>query len=84
MGDEEKTLDPEPSTTSPTTEVDQDAPPPLLSFQEDTVREMQTTQSQGDVTLLFYFVCVLHLANEKGLLELELLGLEEDFTIPSS
>jgi condensin complex subunit 2 len=52
-----------------------------LSFQE-TVREMQSTQTQTDVTLPFYFICVLHLANEKGL-ALESMGLE-DFVIHSS
>jgi condensin complex subunit 2 len=53
----------------------------LLSFQ-DTVREMQTSQSQSDVSLPFYFICILHLANEKGL-ALESCGLE-DFIIHSS
>ena len=52
-----------------------------LSFQ-DTVKEMKATQSQADVTLPFYFICVLHLANEKGL-ALESKGLE-DFVIHSS
>ncbi len=52
-----------------------------LSFQ-DTVREMQATQSQPDVTLPFYFICILHLANEKGL-ALETMGLG-DFIIHSS
>lgn len=49
-----------------------------LSFQ-DTVKEMQGNQSQADVTLPFYFICILHLANEKGL-TLESTGLE-DFRI---
>ena len=40
---------------------------PLLSFKE-TVQEMEKQgQSQTDVTLPFYFICLLHLANEKGL-----------------
>lgn len=52
-----------------------------LSFQ-DTVRDMQATQSQSDVTLPFYFICILHLCNEKGL-ALESSGLE-DFVIHSS
>jgi condensin complex subunit 2 len=43
---------------------------------------MQSTQTQTDVTLPFYFICVLHLANEKGL-ALESMGLE-DFVIHSS
>lgn len=57
------------------------AKPCPLSFQ-DTVKEMQGTQKQSDVTLPFYFICVLHLANEKGL-ALESTGLE-DFIIHTS
>lgn len=53
----------------------------LVSFQ-DTVRDMQASQSQADVTLPFYFICVLHLCNEKGL-KLESCGLN-DFIILSS
>ena len=49
-----------------------------LSFQE-TVRGMEERKTQVDVTLPFYFICVLHLANEKGL-KLESRGLE-DFVI---
>lgn len=49
-----------------------------LSFQ-DTVRDMQINQSQADVTLPFYFICILHLCNEKGL-ALESSGLD-DFVI---
>lgn len=52
-----------------------------LSFQ-DTVRDMQTNQSQSDVTVPFYFICMLHLCNEKGL-ALESSGLD-DFKIRSS
>jgi len=52
-----------------------------LSFHA-TVNDMQMTQSQVDVTLPFYFICVLHLANEKGL-ALESKGLE-DFLIHSA
>jgi len=37
-----------------------------LSFQ-DLVREIATEQKQKDVTLPFYFICLLHLANEKTL-----------------
>lgn len=59
----------------------QNQPDGPLSFQ-DTVKEMQITQNQSDVTLPFYFICVLHLANEKGL-ALESMGLE-DFVIHSS
>jgi condensin complex subunit 2 len=54
---------------------------PTISFQQ-TVREMEAAKAQPDVTLPFYFICVLHLANEKGL-ELDSLGLE-DFMIRSS
>jgi len=52
-----------------------------LSFQ-DTVRDMQTNQSQSDVTLPFYFICILHLCNEKEL-ALESTGLD-DFIIHRS
>jgi condensin complex subunit 2 len=52
-----------------------------ISFQE-TIRDMQSSQSQADVTLPFYFICVLHLCNEKGL-TLEPCGLN-DFIIHSS
>jgi condensin complex subunit 2 len=37
-----------------------------LSF-HDAVLDLETAKSQADVTLPFYFICVLHLANEKGL-----------------
>ena len=37
-----------------------------LSFQE-LVREIASEQKQKDVTLPFYFICLLHLANEKTL-----------------
>jgi condensin complex subunit 2 len=57
------------------------AAPGPLSFQ-DTVKQMQGTQKQSDVTLPFYFICLLHLANEKGL-ALESTGLE-DFIIRTS
>jgi condensin complex subunit 2 len=52
--------------------------PKVLSFQK-TVSDMEAKQSQGDVTVPFYFICLLHLANEKGL-RLESTGLE-DFVI---
>lgn len=54
---------------------------PSLSFQ-DTVRDMQMNQSQADVTVPFYFICILHLCNEKGL-ALESSGLN-DFAIHNS
>lgn len=57
------------------------APAEPLSFQA-TVAEMEQSQGQPDVTLPFYFICVLHLANEKGL-ALESRGLE-DFVISSN
>lgn len=37
-----------------------------VSFQ-DTVLELAASQGQSEVTLPFYFICVLHLCNEKGL-----------------
>ena len=40
---------------------------------------MEANQPQGDVTLPFYFICLLHLANEKGL-RLESTSLD-DFVI---
>ena len=52
-----------------------------LSFQE-TVRDMDINQSQSEVTVPFYFICILHLCNEKGL-ALESSGLN-DFVIHSS
>lgn len=52
-----------------------------LSF-HDTVRDMQINQSQSDVTVPFYFICILHLCNEKGL-SLESSGLD-DFVIQNS
>ena len=67
--DEDEEEEVQPGTKQPS------GPP---SFQ-DTVRDMQATQSQADATLPFYFICVLHLANEKGL-ALESKGLE-DFVI---
>lgn len=65
QGKEASCLDPKPAAV-------------VVSFQS-TVREMQVTQCQQDVTLPFYFICVLHLANERGL-ELDSMGLE-DFVI---
>jgi len=38
----------------------------LVSFQ-DTLKELSISQSQNEITLPFYFICILHLANEKGL-----------------
>lgn len=37
-----------------------------ISF-HDAVRTLGEQQPQGEVTLPFYFICILHLANEKGL-----------------
>jgi condensin complex subunit 2 len=52
--------------------------PGLLSFKE-TVQSMEAAKTQMDVSLSFYFICILHLANEKGL-RLDSNGLE-DFDI---
>ena len=52
--------------------------PKYVSFKE-TVEKMDMAQSQSDVTVSFYFICCLHLANEKGL-KLDSTGLE-DFMI---
>lgn len=52
--------------------------PRFVSFKE-TVEKMELAQSQNDVTVSFYFICCLHLANEKGL-KLDSTGLE-DFLI---
>jgi len=38
----------------------------LVSF-KDTIHKLGATEAQEDVSLAFYFICVLHLANEKGL-----------------
>lgn len=51
-----------------------------LSFHK-TVQAMEAHKTQMDVTLPFYFICILHLANEKGL-RLDSQGLE-DFEIHS-
>ena len=52
--------------------------PTFVSFQK-AVNGLEQQKTQMDVTLPFYFICILHLANEKGL-RLESLGLD-DFTI---
>ncbi|KAL7540662.1 hypothetical protein ACHAXR_010679 [Thalassiosira sp. AJA248-18] len=52
--------------------------PQFVSF-KDTVEKMDMAQSQNDVTVSFYFICCLHLANEKGL-KFDSTGLE-DFMI---
>ena len=49
-----------------------------MSFQQ-TVKDIEESKTQADVTLPFYFICILHLANEKGL-RLDSKGLE-DFDI---
>lgn len=38
----------------------------VVSFQ-DIVNTLDKSQGQEDVSIAFYFICVLHLANEKGL-----------------
>lgn len=50
----------------------------VVSFKE-TVEKIDRAQSQSGVTVSFYFICCLHLANEKGL-KLDSAGLE-DFMI---
>jgi len=52
--------------------------PQYVSF-KDTVEKIDGAQSQSDVTVSFYFICCLHLANEKGL-KLDSTGLD-DFTV---
>mmetsp|Transcript_20428 Transcript_20428/g.31258 ORF Transcript_20428/g.31258 Transcript_20428/m.31258 type:complete len:133 (-) Transcript_20428:1133-1531(-) len=53
-----------------------------VSFQ-DAVARLEGSQAQTDVTVPFYFICILHLANEKGLkLDSSEFGLS-DFTISS-
>jgi condensin complex subunit 2 len=41
-------------------------PETVISFHE-AVRSLGEQQTQGDITLPFYFICILHLANENGL-----------------
>jgi len=43
-----------------------DTEPDVVSFR-NTVDKIDASQSQNGVTLPFYFICLLHLANEKGL-----------------
>jgi len=59
-------------------QVDKTGEQQFASFKE-TVEKMESAQSQNDVTVSFYFICCLHLANEKGL-KLDSTGLE-DFMI---
>ena len=74
---EEKDDDDNEEENFPTTPTAMSGP---LSFQ-NTVQIMEANKTQLDVTLPFYFICILHLANEKGL-RLEPKGLE-DFEIHS-
>lgn len=39
----------------------------IVSFRE-TVKELSASQTQDDVSFAFYFICILHLANENDLL----------------
>jgi condensin complex subunit 2 len=71
---DEGLVDPAP----PLPDDEQSAHPHCLSF-NDAVRDLDAAKSQADVSLPFYFICVLHLANEKGL-RLDSKGLE-DFDI---
>jgi condensin complex subunit 2 len=73
--DEEET---EQVDASPPPADGEQAAPLCLSFHE-AVQDLEAAKSQSDVTLPFYFICVLHLANEKGL-RLDSKGLE-DFDI---
>ena len=50
----------------------------IVSFKE-TIEKIDMAQSQHDVTVSYYFICCLHLANEKGL-KFDSTGLE-DFMI---
>lgn len=84
---EEKTARVAPEVEDPAGEDDQDnidgkvpsmGEARFVSFKE-TVDKMEMAQSQNDVTVSFYFICCLHLANEKGL-KLDSTGLE-DFLI---
>jgi condensin complex subunit 2 len=62
--------------------IDNDGTDPI-SFQK-TIQEMeQQGQTQSDVTLPFYFICLLHLANEKGL-ALNSQGLNDIFIVQDS
>ena len=38
----------------------------IASFQE-TVQSMESSQTQENISCAYYFICMLHLANEKGL-----------------
>ena len=75
--DEEDTNEEKDDDMSDASVPNVDASEPL-SFQK-AVQDMEMAKSQPDVTLPFYFICMLHLANEKGL-RLDSHGLE-DFTI---
>jgi condensin complex subunit 2 len=44
----------------------QDASKMSVTFQQ-AVQNLESAKSQADITLPFYFICILHLANEKGL-----------------
>lgn len=78
--DQDDSLDEDDESAKPPGTPVNSEPPKSLSFKE-TVNDMEANQPQGDVTLPFYFICLLHLANEKGL-RLESTGLE-DFIITS-
>jgi len=61
----------------PTSEerTDTDTKNRILSFKA-TVQNLEQAKSQPDATLPFYFICLLHLANENGL-RLESKGLDD-------
>jgi condensin complex subunit 2 len=70
--DDDKEVPADPASPEPD---DEQAAPHCLSF-NDAVRDLEAAKSQADVSLPFYFICVLHLANEKGL-RLDSKGLED-------
>mmetsp|Transcript_199 Transcript_199/g.254 ORF Transcript_199/g.254 Transcript_199/m.254 type:complete len:1047 (+) Transcript_199:133-3273(+) len=78
-GGDDKDVDNEEVLDSVATKINTNTASP--SFQ-GIVRDMQQNQSQSDVTLPYYFICILHLCNEKEL-ALESTGLD-DFMIHRS
>jgi condensin complex subunit 2 len=72
---EHKDHDADDSSMSLSDAVTPSKPSLPLSFQK-AVQDLEATKTQADVTLPFYFICILHLANEKGL-RLDSHGLED-------
>ena len=77
MGDESKDRDEDQMEDEDDASQSPDEPRGM-SFQK-AVSDLEQAKSQVDATLPFYFICVLHLANEKGL-RLDSKGLQ-DFDI---